>query len=385
MLNIREFEIEFEGLDFVPSEIGSGASAATWDWTQRGAADVAVAFARNSDILALGRVGSLDTFVVRLREEGGVAWSRGYKATRPFFTRFRNLAAANDNGLFVLGTVDGNNAMIMRLDRAGHILWTKGYEFDNYREHTAFEAVALPDGGLFVMGGSVPNDVTGWMMRVGSDGSVVWKTEVTKEAWPIGVGLVAGDLLAAWRVSGELSLTRLRLNGATVWRRTLNASGYSSLSGRSLSVEADGTSYLAFEDSDNQGVVFKVSPSGAEVWSKLYIHKPEPSGEAWRGSTYALAAGNGSDLVLCGTTLRGSDHEGYNISVWFKVLDKNGAIVAEKEILPNVGQSPRPWTGGTLYRLILRPDGVLVGGGFIDPPSQSHLWVRKTTVATLKA
>ena len=36
MLNIREFEIEYEGLDFVLSEKANGASAATWDWTQRG-------------------------------------------------------------------------------------------------------------------------------------------------------------------------------------------------------------------------------------------------------------------------------------------------------------------------------------------------------------
>ncbi len=160
----------------------------------------------------------VDVYVVRLRANGSLAWSRTYNIGYNDETQDVKECA---NGDFIIvgstdattGCIGGRNIFALRIDSTGNVLWTRLYGTSDGDED-AFEVVETTRRpgrtsiGDFVIAGSQRNasDNTGdaYIIKITSSGTLLWGTSynisTNDHLYAVDesrVGTSAGDIIAA--------------------------------------------------------------------------------------------------------------------------------------------------------------------------------------------
>ncbi len=125
--------------------------------------------------------GSNDVWVLKLDVDGNLIWQKTYGGNGNDWALGSDLTT--DSGIVLAGYTDSfgagmTDAWVVKLDLNGNITWQKTFGLANNDQ--AWSVVQIQDGG-YIIGGyySIFDQITlntdGWLMKLNSDGSLVWE------------------------------------------------------------------------------------------------------------------------------------------------------------------------------------------------------------------
>ncbi|MCD2421815.1 hypothetical protein LQ567_03520 [Niabella pedocola] len=207
----------------------------------------------NGDVT--GNHGSLDYWVVKLKNDGTIDWQKSLGGSGADIASA--VAPSNDGGYIVAGYSNstdgdvtgnqgGNDYWVVKLDAAGNIAWQKsmgGSKTDRA------QSVLVVSDGYIVAGYSQSTDgdvgVTqgsydGWVVKLDNSGNVLWKQKMGGPGWDDiysiqatadGGFIVAGSSesktgdFAGNHGSADYWIVKLDTNGNVVWQKLLGGTG----------------------------------------------------------------------------------------------------------------------------------------------------------------
>ena len=315
---------------------------------------------KSGDIMASGvDFTSDDILVFKFHDSGSV--EKAQKITASGSDQAQAIVATTDGGAVVVGNTNsfgvGNlDGFIMKVSSSGSVLWKRTFGTSG-NEHFV-RTVQTRDRGFIVLGDADHdpnlNDVV--VVKFNSGGHPVWRKVISAAGFDHASDLAftsdngAIVVIASDFADGTRSVVvKLQSNGSMEWSRTYGSSG--NHIGLSV-VEAQGGGYYfteAFSVSGSQRsdlVLSKLDSTGTPLWSRIY-RSP--------GATlFASVTAGGSDLILSGniTAPGGSNSRGVIVG-----LNSDGNILWRKKVKPD----SRPVFLGK--PLVLSSDGsILVSG-----------------------
>lgn len=229
------------------------------------------------------------------RLAGGSNYDRGW-----------DIATYGDGGMIVAGQTLSHNsgdlgpshgfvdAWLVRFNPAGDLMWSRNYgglEMDLF-----LSVVALPDGGALAVGHTNSNDGDVksnhgkqdiWLVRVNSNGAVLWQKTFGGSNWEEGNGVVAlsdgSFVIAGTTASGDGDVSgnnggadtwilKVDANGNLVWQKNYGDSADEGSS--SISATSDGGFVIAGSRKStvdiSDGMVLRLDASGNKVWQKTF-------------------------------------------------------------------------------------------------------------------
>ncbi len=247
-----------------------------------------------------------NAWLVKLSSAGELIWERCYGGSS--LEAIVSVVRTPDNGYVLAGesgSSDGDltsnngasDVWVVKVDEQGDIAWQRSLGGSQIDKASAIKTTA--DGGYAVVGStsSSDGDVTGhqgqqdiWIIKLDSNGQLVWQRATGGTALDIASGLVThadgGITVAGWTDSsnGDISspngsrdawLVRLNAEGTLVWERTLGGSGSELFN--AIIRTADNGFAVAGRSASNDGDV-TCDHVGDDVW--LVKLSAEPVGVA---------------------------------------------------------------------------------------------------------
>ncbi len=322
--------------------------------------------AYSTDANVTGARGNGDLWVVRLDPSGNLLWDHAFGGNESDYGL--SVRATEDGGSVIIGTTGsmtgdvtgyhGNGDLwVIRLSSSGESVWKKVYGGNLTDE--GGDIIQTADGGFLAAGYTMSDggDATGhrgggdlWLIRLGSDGSVLWQKTYGGSGRESGSSLIAtadggyaitgntystdGDVTAS-HGSSDVWVVKTDSAGNLLWQKTYGGSrldwGHSlvELPGGDL-VVAGVTASADGDVSLNHGAgdiwLIRLTPGGDLVWEKTYggsfsdnvwkIH-PAPTGGVYlSGETFSVDgdfAGNHGDADLLI-----SEIDGNGTLLWYK-------------------------------------------------------------------
>ena len=276
-----------------------------------------------------------DAWLVRVDEDGGVAWSERF--TAPGAGRFFLYDAAElaDGSWIAVGTAGvfdfpPQHAWVLRLAANGAPLWSFEYGGGSVESPSAVTPTA--DGGFAVAGasdssGAGGNDV--WVLKLDGSGNVQWERTYGGFDADQAEDIVALDGGGFAVVGSSNSLTpsghtpwvlRLSATGNVLWHRAVGDDVWGDLGG--IAQTTDGQIVVVGRVSQtgfptNDLWCAKLAPADGKVlWQRAY------EGDSGDFGSVVLPLASGGGFVLGGTWGWGFEDE----SIWLQRTDRSGGL-----------------------------------------------------------
>ena len=257
--------------------------------------------------------------IVKTTSSGIVQWEKEYG--RGSFSAIRQLKSGKYIALAEhperIGTGVDSSMIILMLDANGNVEWqeTSAIGF------TPIGVEEGPDESLFVYGYSSAYDGAAFLIKLQSDGEIVWQKRF---------GKYIGDISAAFRFTGdgdaffafpgtlhEYHVYKLNLDGKIIWKRFYKTSIFAASTFQSLEVTKDG----GFMISEGLPLVSKYDKNGNPVWSKFYS-------TSTMAVVRSLVVDKNGNTLLVGQIGTVNGHP----DVWLLKIDKSGNILWHKRV-----------------------------------------------------
>ncbi len=286
------------------------------------------------DTMDTGQLDKVDVWLVKLRKDGAVEWSRSYRGKYDLYGI--NVSAASDGGYYVLGDEyspkDFEEIAVIRVDAAGQIEWqriwgTMGNDWPSSVASTA-------DGGCIVAGETraypaVENTPQAWLLKLDRDGEIEWAREYPYTASLIhrvlqtddGGYIACGDIAQSSTYSWDAWIVKLDPNGNIEWEEAFDRSGDDAA--RDVHATPTGgyllvgwTTFYREGNTDKDAVVLRLDRDGKVQWIRGYgVPKRDDK-------LYAIAPAPEGKWVIAGTTGK---------SAWLSKLDSSGEMLWQRE------------------------------------------------------
>ncbi|MDD5223772.1 MAG: MopE-related protein [bacterium] len=255
--------------------------------------------------------GNSDLWVLKLDEDGTVAWQKTYGGTNADETY--SIQQTSDGGYiaagysYSFGASDGN-IWVLKLDADGEVTWQKIYGGTN--EDMAYFVQQTSDGGYIVAGYTysfAASNTAMWVLKLDTDGTVTWQKtyEVGDDNWAYSVqqtsdgGYIVAGYTNNWAMStADFWVLKLDADGAVVWEKTYGGTKYDFA--YAVRQTSDGGYVVAgqtysFGEGNSDVWVLKLDADGAVDWEKAY-------GGADRDLAYSIQQTAGGGYVVAGYT-----------------------------------------------------------------------------------
>ena len=193
--------------------------------------------------------GSPNASLIKVDANGNLdnGWSKIYGSGQFQDIKMTYDAGNNPDGYIVSGTLGGGNVSVVKLDLDGNVIWDKSEVSNSIAYGTTIQET--PDGDYIITGSTMHldegNDTDALVMRVSSDGNLMWKNRygVSQADYAQDVTVSSdGNLLVAISSStdgGDPYLTKIDSNtGDVLWSRTYGDNAYNNVI--SIDTTADG-------------------------------------------------------------------------------------------------------------------------------------------------
>ena len=167
--------------------------------------------------------GSLDFWVLKLDDAGGVTWQKTYGGTSD--DQANSIEQTADGGYIVGGSTAsfgvGGDAWVLKLNGDGSVAWQKTYGGSGAEQANSVQQTA--DGGYIVAGYTTSFGVgqDAWVLKLTGDGSVTWQKsyggtgvdQANSIQQTIDGGYLVGGLTFSFGASGDAWVLKLDPNG----------------------------------------------------------------------------------------------------------------------------------------------------------------------------
>jgi hypothetical protein len=225
-------------------------------------------------------------YVVKLGSDGTVEWKRRYSESLNGNYLLQNVIQTSDGGYLATGYFLNElelEGAVLKLAANGDIQWQKSYEGD-FNDFLVF-AMETVDG-YFVSGstsdsGILPSDMDGWVMKLQSNGNMVWQKSYggdVRDTISFLQPTPDGNLLAVGQTTSfgndiEAWVLKLTADGSILWQKRYGGPGADFF--YQIKPTPDG-GYLAVGSftpdgaTHSDGWVVKLNGDGTIAWQKLY-------------------------------------------------------------------------------------------------------------------
>ena len=268
--------------------------------------DVAVDSADNAYVVGstngnlAGSQGASDAFVRKYSPSGGLLWTRQFGASGDDGTTD---VAVSSSGVYVAGSTQGTlarpaqgsaDAFIRKYTLSGALVWTRQFGGTRYDYATS---VAVDAQGYAYVGGTFRGeyDADMFIRKYSPTGNVSWakavdyplhdeafrgefygaKLAVSGSSLYVGVDHMysVDDGIEGYTRDKNLRVLKYSTLGTQLWDKQLGQNldiytDISDLAADSSGVVFGGSDHYDFVGPDNNGYVYKLSPSGSELWLK---------------------------------------------------------------------------------------------------------------------
>ena len=292
--------------------------------------------------------GGGDLWVLKLNSDLSVEWQKIYGgAQRDCAYSIQqtddDADGQKDDGYVVSGAADsfggGSDFWVLKLGSDGSVSWQKTYAGLNRDESWSIQQTA--EGG-YIVAGTTRSLATGddvWVLKLGSDGSVVWQKKYggSNTDWAYSIrqtdddadgqkddGYIVAGYTSSFGVGGDDAwLLKLNADGTAAWQNTYGTNNNEEA--HSVQQTADGGyivagSTAAFGDINSDIWVLKLQADGSIDWQKGY------GGTDWDGASFIQQVLDGGYIVTGGTSSYGAG----NIDAWLLRLNSNGMVLWER-------------------------------------------------------
>lgn len=295
--------------------------------------------------------GDNDGWVVKLDGAGAVQWQKAFGGTN--WDELRSVAATADGGClavgysysFLTGQADTTTAWLLKLDSGGNVQWQKAFGDTTNGSAALWDVKPTADGGCVAAGAWVSTGAEtgyGWLVKLGSDGSIQWQTAVGDRATltayyfrsvavtPDGGYFCAGQAENQDEAEADYLAARFDSSGALRWVKALHRPGLYD-EGKAAAAGADGGLIIggqtgmagSYEDQPGYGEIDETA-NGAAGLVKLDDNGNILWAAVWEGSGYPWL-NNMTGTADSGAALIGSVSDSQGFSDMFLVrADANG-------------------------------------------------------------
>jgi len=246
-----------------------------------------------------------DGWLLKLDASGNVQWQKSYRT--PGTDALYKVKQTSDGGFVAVGLTSrpdwggvGVNAWVLRVDSQGNIVWDNSYGGNQTEQ--ANDIVQTSDGGFLVVGftysfGGFP----AWVLRLDSAGGIVWQkaynsTLGDSEANSVvatsdGGFVIAGEYrpdLTSSQTYSELWLFKIDKDGGLVWQKAYSGAGKGDIG------------YSVYQTSDQGFVVAGFTTSYGEAWADVWVLRLDSQGTV----LWQKAYGGGGTVMF---------HEAYSV------------------------------------------------------------------------
>lgn len=308
-----------QALDVVPAPDGGYAVAG---WTQSFGA------------------GGIDGWIVRVDEEGNVAWQRTLGGAGG--EMFHALAATADGEFLLAGWTtsfgsQGVDGWLVKLNGDGSVAWQRTY--GGARDDYFYSVQQSSDGGFVVGGSTASFDAAGmdaWLLKLDADGSVMWARRlgsgrddtIREVSFAADGGIVvagawdelSGDLPGTYRAS-DAFVAKFSPDGRETWSRVIGEAGVERLLSAAYSL--DGGAIVAgwtssFGAGREDAWLAKLDENGSVEWERTY-------GGPWTDIGWAVQALPDGGFAVAGWSR--SVSLGQDMDGWLMKVDARGNVV----------------------------------------------------------
>jgi len=333
--------------------------------TDNGYAAIGISYSGNGDMV--GNHGLSDAYMVKLREDGSIAWKRMYGGSLE--DGMYDVRQTPDGGYIMAGYTKSSNGdvtnfrgmidvWIIKTDANGNIQWQKTY---GGSDHEVASSIRLTQDGGYLIAAytmSVDGDITShhsinnqdfWLVKINSTGVIQWQKcyggsdhdNVKAMAIAADGGIIiAGDTRSMdGDVNGnhgqyDIWVIKTDADGALKWQQCIGGSKLELA--QDIIATADGGCIITGNTQSNDGningnhgksdgLVLKLSAAGAIQWSRCY-------GGSELEDLRKIVEHNGSYIVVGSVESNDGDvtqHYGWS-DYWMIAIDANGTIQWQK-------------------------------------------------------
>ncbi len=262
-------------------------------------------------------------------------WARTYGGTRDAFAS--SVQQTPDGGFIVAGSIgfSSHGIWVLRLDSEGSVVWQ-----NTYGGTGASSVQQTSDGGFIVAGSifSLGNSISSpSVLRLNSSGDVVWQKNYGGTGYDFahsvkqtsdGGFIVAGDTNAFGAGGSDAWLLRLDSAGSVVWQKTYGTTGddvanFVQQTSDGGFIVAGGSNGPGGSGGSGFAWVFRLDPAGSVIWQKTY---------AQPGFNDANSVQQTSDggFIVAGHTSSMVAVGFFIVHAWVFRLDSTGDVVWQK-------------------------------------------------------
>jgi hypothetical protein len=331
-----------------------GGSGSEWGWNVVSTKDggyVSVGFTGSNDRDVSGYHGNQDAWVIKVDAFGNTVWQRCIGGT--FDETAMGIIENTDGSLAIIGKTqskdgdfldnNGPRPFLLKLGKNGNLLWTKTYGNKTYGDiaYDVFRSFINDGNGNYIITGE--SDGQGWIMKVDSNGAVVWEKKYggsDNDGFNAITVAADGFILAGSTKSNDGDvmsnhggsdtwIMKIDKNGSKLWQKTYG--GTSGDPAQDVVCTADGglivVGLTISNDLDMVGnhgeadaFVIKADKDGNKVWSKMF------GGTGKELHTSIVSSNDGAYLVAIGTSsTSGELYEAIGLhDVWILKIDESG-------------------------------------------------------------
>ena len=317
-------------------------------WTKNfggASGDQAVAIQQTSDggYIILGSTesygnGQLDTWLVKIDENGDEIWNNTYGGTANDFAL--SIQQTSDMGYIFTGLTEsygngGPDFWLVKTDSIGNELWSKTYGGADHDR--AQYVIQTSDGGFAITGGTYSfsngeDDV--WLIKTDDNGNEIWNRTYggpgKEKAYSVHETLDGGYILSGFtdpdrNLTFDVYLIKTDENGNEIWSRTFG--GTDRENAYTCELTNDGGYILAgytksFGNGQEDIYLIKTDTNGNEMWNKTY-------GGSGVDISYSAKQTTDGGYIIAGFT-NSIGNGGFDI--WFIKTDENGDVEWDQTI-----------------------------------------------------
>ena len=266
--------------------------------------------------------GNFDTYLLKLNNEGDVAWQKTYGGSGGEGAESIQITA---DGGYILASYTwsfgsgGKDLWILKLDSGGNVIWQKTY--GGSADETSPHIQQTADGGYIIGGttrsfGTVNGDI--WVLKLDSYGNIIWQKTYGGSAdegmdhiiQTADGGYIIASHTQSFGAGGyDAWVLRLDSYGNIIWQKVYGQGG----TDWPMSIQpiAEGGYLLTVASSPPSssaaGLVLKLDEDGTIIWQKSYggsndycssIQQTPDGGYIASGDTYSFGAGSNDFWLL---------------------------------------------------------------------------------------